>query len=105
MQYDEYTEGWTARIEHTLQHDGVSFNASGMTPSLSLRDKDGNVVTFTGSVAWADSSVSRIRFTPSSTDLVQAKSPYKLHWKVTDGAGKIAFYPQGAPILITVYKP
>jgi hypothetical protein len=105
MQYDEYTEGWTAPIEHTLEHDGETFNAATMTPSLTLRDKDGNAVTFTGTVSWADASVSLIRFSPASTDFVNAKSPYKLHWKVTDGSGKIAFYPQGGPILITVYKP
>jgi hypothetical protein len=103
MQYDEYTEGWTAPIEHTLEHDGATFNASGITPSLTLKDKDGNAITFTGTVTWADSSVSRIRYSPAAGDLVASKSPYKLHWKVTDGSGKIAFYPQGAPIMLTVY--
>jgi hypothetical protein len=105
MQYEEYTEGWTVPIEHDLKHDRQSFNASGMTPALVLKDKTGTAVTITGTVEWANEASSRIRFTPSATDLVAAKSPYKMHWKVTDLAGKIAYYPQGAPILMTVYAP
>jgi hypothetical protein len=103
MQYDEYTQGWTAAIEHTLEHDGVTFNASGMTPSLVLKDKDGTVVVFTGTVEWAAAATSRIRFNPAATDLLAANSPYTLHWKVTDAAAKIAYYPQGAPITLKVH--
>jgi hypothetical protein len=105
----ELTEGWTAAIDYDLENetDGVwaSFNAATMTPSLTLRDKDGNAVTFTGTVSWAVEATSRIRFSPAATDLLNAKSPYLMHWKVTDGASKDAFYPQGTPILVRVFKP
>jgi hypothetical protein len=103
MQYDEYTQGWTAPIEHTLEHDGASFDATGMTPSLVLKDKNGAVIAFTGTVAWAAAATSRIRFSPAATDLLAAGSPYTLHWKVTDAEGKIAYYPQGAPITLKVH--
>jgi hypothetical protein len=105
MQYEEYTAGWTAPIEHSLLHDGATFNGAGMTPAIILTDKNGAAVSVSGSVAWANSAVSRVRYSPAAADLVAAKSPYKMHWKVTDGAGKIAFYPQGAPIMLTVYAP
>lgn len=105
MQHDEYTQGWTAAIEHTLQHDQATFNAAGMTPAVTLRDKNGNAIVPTGAVSWANAAVSRIRYSPAVGDLVASKSPYRLHWKVTDGSGKIAFYPQGEPIVLTVYEP
>ncbi len=107
--FDEYVAGWTAPIEYDLRHknpqtgEESSFNAAGMTPGLVLRDKDGNVVTFTGTVEWADAAVSRIRFNPAATDFSAAKSPYALHWKVTDGAGKVAYYPQGTPVRVKVH--
>lgn len=107
--YDEYVEGWTAPIEYTLEHKDphtgavATFNASGMTPSLVLKDKNGNVITFTGTVEWAVEATSKIRFNPAATDFVASKSPYTLHWKVTDGAGKIAYYPQGPPIKVKVH--
>lgn len=100
---DEYTEGWTAPIEYWLQHDGVSFNATGMTPSIVLKDRDGNAVVVSGTVEWADALTSKIRFNPANTDFIASKSPYKLRWKVTDGSGKVAYYPQGNPILIQIY--
>jgi len=109
MLFDEYVEGWTAPIEYTLKHQDPAtgatetFDASGMTPSLVLRDKNGIAIAFTGTVEWADDSVSKIRFNPAATDLVATKSPYTLHWKVTDGAGKIAYYPQGPAIKVKVH--
>jgi hypothetical protein len=107
--FDEYVDGWTAPIEYTLKHRDPAtgadstFNAGGMTPSLILTDKNGNQITITGTVEWADSSVSRIRFKPSATDLVASKSPYTLHWKVTDETSKVAYYPQGTPIRVKVH--
>lgn len=107
---DEYTEGWTSPIEYTLYHknpqtgERATFDATSMTPSLVLRDKNGAVITFTGTVEWADATVSKIRFNPAATDLVASKSPYTLHWKVTDTVNKHAYYPQGTPILLRVFK-
>ncbi len=103
QQVDEYTEGWTAAIEYDLSHDHRTFDASGMTPSLVLKDKDGNVVQVQGIIDWANAAESRIRFNPAATDLVVSKAPYTLHWKVTDAAEKVAFYPQGTPILVRVF--
>lgn len=106
---DEYTEGWTTPIEYILYHKNpgtgtqATFVATGMTPAVVLKDKNGTEVTTTGDVSWADATVSKIRYTPDSTDLSASLSPYKLHWKVTDLAGNIAFYPQGAAILLRVF--
>jgi hypothetical protein len=104
MQTLELTEGWEAAIEYDLLHDGIAFNATGYTPSMVLKDKTGAVVTTTGNVEWADDDNSRIRYNPDATDLDASLSPYTLHWKVTDAAGKDAFYPQGSPIIVRVYE-
>lgn len=106
---DEYTEGWTSSVEYTLLHKdpetGASstFDASGMTPAVVIKDKDGAAVDTTGDVSWADATESKIRYTPDAADLTASGSPYKLHWKVTDLTGQIAFYPQGTPILLRVF--
>ncbi len=104
MQLDEYCEGWTSPIEYTLEHNGESFSAAGMTPGMVLRDKDGNAITFTGTVEWADETESKIRFNPASTDFDADLSPYTLRWKVTDTEGKIAYYPQGKAIILRIYR-
>lgn len=107
--YDEYVEGWTAPIEYTLKHKDPqtgeisTFDASGMTPGLILKDKDGNAVSTTGKVEWADAPSSKIRYNPAATDFVAANSPYYFHWKVTDGAGKDAYYPQGTRIQVKIH--
>jgi hypothetical protein len=104
MQTDEYTEGHTAPIEYDLRHDNASYDATGMTPSLVLKDKDGAEITITGTVEWATAATSRIRFNPAATDLVASKSPYTLRWKVTDLSGKIAYYPQGQAITLKIFS-
>jgi hypothetical protein len=102
-QLRETVAGSTAPMEWDLKNDGASFDAQGMDPSAVLRDKDGNVVTFAGTVEWANAALSRIRYSPADSDLDDAKSPYTLHLTVTDGLNKKAFYPDGQPITLVVY--
>ena len=102
MQYDEFTEGWTAPIEYDLLNDGASFDGSGMTPGIALMDKDGKSVPVAGSVEWAAASLSRIRFNPDANDLLAAKSPYTVHFRVTD-ALRTATYPQGEGFIWNIW--
>lgn len=107
---DEYTEGMTSDIEYTLKHKNPitgaesTFNATGMTPAVVLKNKNGTVVDTSGDVSWADAPNSKIRYTPDAGDLSSALSPYTLKWKVTDVGGKIGFYPQGAAIKLIVHS-
>ena len=107
--YDDYVEGWTAGIEYDLMHKNPAtgaestFDASGMSISILLKDKDNNTISFSGTVAWSDQSNSRAKFNPASGDFLRSKSPYSLWWKVTDASSKVAYYPQGEPIKVTVY--
>lgn len=75
----------------------VTFNASGMILALTIKGKDGSAVDTTapGKVEWLDQANSRARFNRAVGDFLESKSPYYLHWTVTDGNGKTASWPQG----------
>ena len=94
----EITEGWTAPIDYQLLDDGVAVDHTGFTVALILKDAFGGApsTTSTGEVAYLTSTDAKVRYQPSSGDLRASRSPYTARFKVTDGAGKIAFYPQGA---------
>lgn len=100
----ETVAGATAPMEWDLKNDGAVFNATNMTPSAVLRDKNSLVVTIGGTIEWANVAASRVRYNPGSTDLDDSKSPYTLHFTVTDGANKTAYYPDGQPIILVVHK-
>jgi hypothetical protein len=99
----ELTEGCTAAIEYQLLHNNAPWNASLATAGAVLKDKNGAEVDLAGKVAWTTPTVSKIKYSPAATDLLASKSPYTLHWKITDQASKVAFYPQGAAILVRVF--
>lgn len=107
---DHYTEGWTSPIQYNLYNvnpetgEKSTFDAAGMTATMVLKDKDGNVVDTVGDVSWSDEANSQIQFIPDATDFDASKSPYSVHWKVTDAWSQIAFYPQGAALLWIVHS-
>lgn len=92
---ENFVEGWTTPIDYQLKKNGAPFNAAGMTVELILRDKNKVEIAEGGLTAWSDETQSIVRYTPSATDLTVARSPMRVHWKVTDGAGKVAFFPKG----------
>ncbi len=96
-------EGTTAMLEWNLYNDCEPFDATGITPAAVLKDKDGTTITTTGKIEWATITASKIRYRPDAADLVAAKSPYTLHFKLTDSVGKISFYPDDAAIKLLVY--
>lgn len=92
---ESFVEGWTTPIDYQLEKNGAAFNATGMAVELILRDRAGAEVTEGGTTVWSDAANSIARYSPSATDLTFARSPMRVHWKVTDGAGKVAFFPKG----------
>jgi hypothetical protein len=100
-----FTEGWTTPIEYQLKKNGAAFNATGMTVETILTDKDKVEITEVGSTAWSDAANSIVKYSPAASDLTAARSPMGIRWKVTDGAGKIAFFPQGEPEELVVHRP
>ncbi len=106
----DWTEGQTAPETYALQEATSSgalaaVDLSGLTVELVLKDKTGTAVTTTGDVAIVTAASGTVKYTPDSTDLASASSPYTARFKVTYGDGSIRFYPQGAPMTWRVYTP
>jgi hypothetical protein len=106
------TEGWTTPIEYKLLHEDpetgeltVPEGLADMTPSLVLKDKDGNAIDTSSDVEWADAANGIVRYNPDATALTAAKSPFTAKFKVTDASSKIAYFPQGEPLIWRVYAP
>jgi len=92
-------EGWTKTLEYELRGDGAPVAITGQTVELLLTDKDSQTVSTTGKVVNQDDGSSAnkgfVGYNPASGDLLAVKSPYSMRWKLTDLAGKIAFWPSG----------
>ena len=105
MTFVDVTEGWTGALDFHLKVDGVFFKIPvGATVTLVLKDKNAAVVDVTGDISVVDADLGKVRYLPDSTDLVAANSPYTAHWKVTDGAGAIVFFPNGEADKWQVFK-
>ena len=90
----ELVQGWTERINDTLESDGVIVNLTGMTVQLFLYDKRNNPVTYAGTVGIETANIGLVYFDPASADLLASRSPYHARWKVT-AAGQVASFPSG----------
>lgn len=103
-------EGWTERIVETLTTDGAVQNLTGLTVSLLLYDNEdvllGEYVS--PKVGVVSAAAGTVFFDPGAGDLLAADTPHSVRWKVTDGAGKAAYWPSGqgdAPVIWHVNKP
>lgn len=94
---ERFVEGWTERIRYQLKSDGVVQPLTGMTVTMNAYDRTGTAVTWTGVAGIDDILEGIVYFDPAAADLVAADSPYQIRWKVTDGLGKVAFYPKDDP--------
>lgn len=106
-------EGWTGLLgPFTLRVDGTPFVLTGFTVALVLRDGDGNLVTTTGTVNVLDQSANpgQITYAPAASDFVfrtgrfVTSTTYRMHWRVTDGDGKVIFFPNDESVLLEVHR-
>jgi len=93
----DLVEGQTAAVDVQLTNRSTVPDLTGSTPELVLKGSDGSSVTTSGKVSWIDPALAQVRFSPASGDLVAAKSPYAARWKLTDGGGKVAYWPDDEP--------
>ena len=98
-------EGWTDPIDCILIADGSALNLTGITVAVVAYDASNAPLTLTGSVSIPSASLGQVRFSPSAGDLVNSKSPMRIRWKLTDGAGKIRYVPNAEPDRWNVRKP
>lgn len=86
-------EGETEPIDVTLYTaEDTALVGTGMTVTLSLKDRAGASVDVTGKVDWLSDAAGTVRFSPAAEDLKAARSPYAARWLVT-AAGKVAAFP------------
>lgn len=89
-----FREGWTEQIRMRLSHDDLIMNLSGKTVTLVGKDGTGATVTIgSPKVGISSATTGIVFFDPDPTDLVAAKSPYKLRWQITHEDGRISFFP------------
>lgn len=100
--------GWTGGLEFRVKSDGTNQNLTGMTVALFLRDDAGTLVTFTsstGDVEATSSTGGHVTFyPPATTTLVSSGSPYSARVRVTDGTGKVVYYPSAKADVWVVYS-
>lgn len=100
-------EGQTEPIIHQLLNEGEPFLIQGMTVELVLQKKDGTAISTSGKTTNLDDGTApnkgKVKYSPDAADLTKAGSPYYVRWKVTDGAGKIAFWSNSAADRLAVY--
>lgn len=101
----DLVEGWSERIIYQLTADGANQALNGITVSLILYDRHGNLITPTGSVGIVDAVLGKVYFDPGPNDLLSSKSPYMVRWKATDLNNKSAYFPQAMIERWEVRKP
>lgn len=109
----DITEGWTAELgPFTLRVNGAPLDLSGLsTPVVVLHNARGRTVTPGGTLRVdAVPSTGKVYYTPVAADFVfddtlhATRQSYTIHFKITDGAGKVVFFPNAEASEIGVYK-
>jgi hypothetical protein len=95
----EAVAGQTAPIYRYLRIDGATptnpdgsaLTMSGMSCELVVSDYSGNALAIGGTVTVEISATWLVKISPVATDLIAGN--WRCRIKVTDGAGKIAYFP------------
>lgn len=88
------TEGWTMKLPFTLTADEVAIDGSGLTLSdCIVTGNDDTEVSTVGKFNWTSAAVGTVYYKPGASDLLASKSPYRIKFVVTDGAGDVVTFP------------
>jgi hypothetical protein len=91
-------QGETTRLTFTLYADGVAFNGTGCTLSdLIIIGSDDQTLDTSGDFGWVSAAAGTVYYDPDATDLLARQSPYRVRFKVTDGSGKVKYFPSAKP--------
>lgn len=106
----DLVQGWTDPIDYQLKKVAVDgtitiLNLTGMTAALEVFDARGNSISIAGTVTVTSAITGEVRFAPGASDLLTAKSPYEIRWKITDGSGKVAYFPRAEAEKWIVRRP
>ena len=98
-------EGWTGDLDFALKADGAVVDLTGMTVELLLYKADKTLVDTASDVTVPDAANGVVRYSPDPTDLLAADTPHTSRFKVTDGGGKVVYFPSGQLDRWTVRSP
>lgn len=111
----EIVEGWTGVLgPFTLRVDGVPLDLTGLTVALKLHNSLGAVVVPGGATTVMNQGTNpgQVTYQPVAGDFTMStgantnpvRQAYQLHWMVTDGAGKVVYFPNGISSEVTVFR-
>lgn len=87
--------GRTAPIILYLQEDDQDIDGTGLTVSdVILTGIDGQAIDTAGKFEWEEQDEGSVSYSPASSDFVPERSPYRISVKLTDGTGKVRYYPE-----------
>jgi len=90
----EIVEGTTAAQKFQLLEAGAPLDLSGLTVTLSLKDRTGTAVSTSNMVNVTDAVNGIVTFTPANSNTLSAASgPYYARWIVTTSGGAVSYCP------------
>lgn len=95
----DLVEGWTSAIDFTLESNGAAANLTGAAVEMEF---DGTAAS--GTVDIVSPLTGRVRYSPADGDLSEQREPYDVRFKVTDGDGKVTYFPNGEPLKVRVRR-
>ena len=109
-------EGWTAAIDYILKTQAVdateatAYALNGHAVSIQVCPKGSTtpltlIGTTTVSSDTTGDDVGLVAYKPGAGELLNSQSPYRVRYRVTDGNGKVAYFPNGLPVEWVVRKP
>lgn len=91
-------EGVTADLNYQLLNDGSAYDLTGKTVTLQLKNQRGMTVD-PGTVSLVTANEGKIKLAPTDGAFREADAPYHGRFKVTDGASKVDFWPNGNAVI------
>lgn len=87
--------GSTGPLYFQLLDNGIPIDLNDFIITLSLSGVDGAAITTTGDVLVTPASATAgiVSYTPDSTDLTAALSPFKARWVLTEDTGSVNYVP------------
>lgn len=85
--------GTTGPLYFQLLDQGTPIDLTDFTVTLILTGSDGVDIATTGDVTIPGPVNGVVSYTPDSTDLTYALSPFKARWKLTEDIGVVDYIP------------
>lgn len=110
----QITSGWTGLLgPFTLRIDSVAVVLTGFTVELIIHNGQGTPITPGGTVTILDqvSFPGQVTYQPVAADFAYVlgqgsdrRQSFRIHWKVTDGANKVVYFPSADASELGVYR-